>query len=231
MSDGLRLVPTAAEGLALEAALFDAATPGVAVWSARAPALVCPAPLIRRTGLPAKPVFQGWPIFARPTGGGVVPQGPGILNLAISYCTGPGTALDTGYRSLARILTRAVAHHAPELSFGPTPHSFCDGAWNLMVAGRKVGGTAQRWRPLPNGGGHRVLAHAVLLITGDSHHAASVIAAFHARHDLPPVDPNVHATLSALATGPAPTVETLARTLIRAGRSELSAETPSRAVA
>lgn len=28
---------------------------------------------------------QGWPIIVRQTGGGIVPQGPGIINLSLAY--------------------------------------------------------------------------------------------------------------------------------------------------
>ncbi len=58
--------------------------------------------------------------------------------------------------------------------------SFCDGRYNLACGegaeARKIVGTAQYWRPLAAGGGHVVLAHAVILIDADlsaAHQAAT----------------------------------------------------------
>ena len=42
------------------------------------------------------------------------------------------------------------------------PGAFCDGRFNVTVAGREFAGTAQRWRPMA--GGHAVQAHALMLI-------------------------------------------------------------------
>ncbi len=60
----------------------------------------------------------------------------------------------------------------------------CDGRYNLACGegaeARKIVGTAQYWRPLAAGGGHVVLAHAVILIDADlsaAHQAANAFEA------------------------------------------------------
>ncbi|PLL93607.1 lipoate-protein ligase A, partial [Klebsiella michiganensis] len=58
--------------------------------------------------------------------------------------------------------------------------SFCDGRYNLACGeggdARKIAGTAQYWRPMAEGQGHVVLAHAVVLLDADlaaAHRAAN----------------------------------------------------------
>jgi hypothetical protein len=83
---------------------------------------------------------------------------------------------------------RPVAAHAG--AFGVASHcravsgSFCDGRYNLACGegeqARKIVGTAQYWRPLAEGRGHVVLAHAVILLDADlsaAHQAANAFEA------------------------------------------------------
>ncbi|NYT35555.1 lipoate--protein ligase family protein [Allopusillimonas soli] len=126
---------------------------------------------------------QGWPIAVRLSGGGIVPQGPGILNASLAFRK-EGKPLDHSdaiYRMLCIALADALS------GFGITSHaaavegSFCDGRFNLAVgcgkALRKVAGTAQLWRrhPIAQGSGGAaeggwqqiVLVHALVLATAD----------------------------------------------------------------
>lgn len=55
-----------------------------------------------------------------------------------------------------------------EAKSGAVPGSFCDGAYNIVVDGRKVMGTAQRWtRVRSNASRQIVFAHAMLLVNAD----------------------------------------------------------------
>ncbi len=115
-----------------------------------------------------------------------MPQGPGIINLSLAWPVQQplGEAAEPIYHSLCAVLQRTLAR------FGVASHpravsgSFCDGRYNLACGegaeARKIVGTAQYWRPLAAGGGHVVLAHAVILIDADlsaAHQAANAFEA------------------------------------------------------
>jgi lipoate-protein ligase A len=100
----------------------------------------------------------------------VVPQGPGLLNLSLVWRTdadagGAPSGTEATYQALCRELAAALAR----LGIAATPQavqgSFCDGRFNLAVAGRKLVGTAQSWRRVA--GKPVVLAHAVIVVDAD----------------------------------------------------------------
>ncbi len=64
-------------------------------------------------------------------------------------------------------LLTLLAEYGLEGSYDFVPGSFCDGQYNLVIGGRKITGTAQRW--LAPGQDHQgaVLAQAMLLVAGD----------------------------------------------------------------
>lgn len=210
-----------ADGLALEAEALAASGPVTCLWTARRRAIVCPANLRHKPGFEVAvraSAARGWPVHLRPTGGGAVPQGPGVLNLALAFTAGPDFTIEDGYRLLTGVIRTAAS---PDLTPGATPHSFCDGTWNLSIGGQKIVGTAQRLRPV-GGGRRRVLAHALILLEGDVAAGAGAIDAFHSDLTLPPIQAAAHTTL-ATAMGPgAPDAESLARALNRAAGQALN---------
>ncbi|MGY3902909.1 lipoyl protein ligase domain-containing protein [Aeromonas lusitana] len=109
---------------------------------------------------------EGWPVHVRDSGGTAVPHGAGILNLSIML---PRTTTDLGhyYQLLGAPLLALLGEYGLEGGYDFVPGSFCDGQYNLVIEGRKVTGTAQRW--LAPGQTHRgaVLAQAMLLVAGD----------------------------------------------------------------
>lgn len=120
---------------------------------------------------------NGCPVHVRTSGGGLVPQGPGILNLSLAY-TLPGTPglwMERVYVHLCRLLQQALEGLGVETHWQAVTGSFCDGRFNLACGSgaqaRKIAGTAQYWRALPRHhagfGTHAVLAHAVLLVAPD----------------------------------------------------------------
>jgi len=202
VTEKLRLVSDAREGLAFEQSLFDATGPQVGLWATLTPGLVCP----RR--FQTKPNFDqtsehlaslGWPVHLRTTGGGTVPQGPGVVNLAMSFNAPPDFALEDGYRTLVAALTKGLSSTKADLLLGDVPGSFCDGKWNLAIDGKKVIGTAQRWRP-DKGKGSRVLAHAMILTEDTFQAGTDAVATFHRRLGLTEIRREVHTSLST-ATG------------------------------
>lgn len=161
-------------GTAVDAALLDLAATGravAAVWEAPSPSLLAPRSYRRYERLEqVRADFErhGLPVLLRPSGGGLVPQGPGIVNLSLAF-EAAGRSIDSGdsiYASLCELLQDALATFGIRAEIGEVAGSFCDGRFNLAVAGRKIAGTAQYWKHL--GPGQRaVLAHALLLVDVD----------------------------------------------------------------
>ncbi|HTT12057.1 MAG TPA: lipoate--protein ligase [Burkholderiaceae bacterium] len=109
----------------------------------------------------------GWRMQVRCSGGGLVPQGPGVLNVSLVWCTARGTpgGTDEIYGSLCGALAAALAHLGIIASTQRAEGSFCDGRFDLVVGGRKLAGTAQAWRRIEDQ--RVVLAHAVLIASAD----------------------------------------------------------------
>jgi hypothetical protein len=107
------------------------------------------------------------PVQVRVSGGGVVPQGPGVVNLSLVWRADikAPTATDAVYLALCDRLCRAFATLGVATSAQAVAGSFCDGRFNLAAAGRKLVGTAQSWRRI--GGRSVVLAHAVVIVSAD----------------------------------------------------------------
>ncbi|MDR5753370.1 MULTISPECIES: lipoyl protein ligase domain-containing protein [unclassified Caballeronia] len=178
--------PAATSGNPLDAeeALLAHAAAGRAVahlWEAPV-SLVVPRSYQRYATLDAaRDAFaqRGCPVWLRLSGGGLVPQGPGILNLSLAYPLAGtiGTMADAVYLHLCAILAGALHGLGIETNWREVEGSFCDGRFNLAwgPAGdaRKIAGTAQYWRRVPQAAGTRdeplyaVLAHAVLLVDAD----------------------------------------------------------------
>lgn len=119
---------------------------------------------------------EGWPITVRLSGGGVVPQGPGILNLSLAFPV-QGRPMDhseAAYLLICRIIQDALAPFGIPTQAQAVEGSFCDGRFNLAVSEpvRKVVGTAQVWRRIPAGPPetHVGLVHALILTQIDPEH-------------------------------------------------------------
>lgn len=106
-------------------------------------------------------------VQVRASGGGLVPQGEGLWNLSLAW-PAPGatpTGTDAVYGALCEALAAAFARLGISASAQPVSGSFCDGRYNLAVAGRKLVGTAQAWKRVA--GVPVVLAHAVIVVSAD----------------------------------------------------------------
>lgn len=201
MTGFLRQFSSPAEGLAFEAELFAARESTVGLWACENDALVCPASYRKNPGFKeasSHSLKRGWPVFTRPTGGGAVPQGSGIVNLAIAFTAPRGFTINDGYRLITGIIREGLGSTGNRLATGPTPASFCDGDWNLSIGGKKAVGTAQRWKPLGENS-IRVLAHALILATGPVEPGARAVDAFSADLGLSAVSSAAHTSLE-LAT-------------------------------
>lgn len=180
----LRAAPTAAVQDARfdESLMHDAATTGPAacVWEG-AQGLVVPRTYLRAASFNAvrtRFATQGWPISVRHSGGGVVPQGPGILNISIARAMQgrPLDHSDSVYLHLCERIQHALSGFGIRAHTQAVHHSFCDGRFNLATGegqhAQKIAGTAQLWRryPTPEGAyAQVVLVHALLLVATDIH--------------------------------------------------------------
>lgn len=175
---------TGADPLQGELALLDHATargPVAQLWEAPQ-ALVIPRSYLRAPGIEAaRAAFarEGCPVWLRMSGGGLVPQGPGILNISLAYLVPRGAAswMEPAYIHLCEVLGDGLRAVGVDTHWQAVEGSFCDGRYNLAWGPaddpRKIAGTAQYWRRAPaavqnpEGQRHIVLAHAVLLVSAD----------------------------------------------------------------
>jgi lipoate-protein ligase A len=127
---------------------------------------------------------EGWPVVVRESGGTAVPHGPGVLLLSLAFRPPPGAActLEATYALLCAPLAGALARLGVPSAPGHAPGSFCDGRFDLLAFGRKIAGTAQRWRAGPGGASPErgaVLCHAALLVDLDLAAATAAVNRFY----------------------------------------------------
>ncbi len=170
MDRATSIFATAADGLALEIDILGrvaaGGTPSAMIWAARAQSLTLPERYARTepfADAAADMDASGWPVITRRTGGGITPQGPGVVNLALAFTVPPKDARSVAatYAAICDPLVTILADFGVTARAGSVQNSFCDGDFNLEVDGRKLVGTAQRWR------GNAVLCHALILIDLD----------------------------------------------------------------
>lgn len=126
---------------------------------------------------------RGWPVVLRDSGGTIVPHTPGtlLLTLILPRRAAPEPGADVVYQWVCAPVIEALARLQVEATYGTVPRSFCDGRYNLVVQGRKIAGTSQRWHGgLP---GHPVrpgfvLAHLVLYVADDMRVATGAVNDF-----------------------------------------------------
>ncbi len=113
-------------------------------------------------------------LHVRSSGGGLVPQGPGVWNLSLLWPAPSAAPIDTTgvYTALCGQIAAALARLGIEgLKPQAVEGSWCDGRFNLAAGGAKLAGTAQAWRRVAPCDGAPgvpvVLAHAVVVVTAD----------------------------------------------------------------
>lgn len=169
--------------------------PRFAVWRTQQ-ALIVP------RGMPGRAHFKtasrnaeaaGWPVYERDTGGDLTPQSPGIVNLSLVFRVDDvKPSIADAYRRLTQpVIAFLKAQYGLDAVTAAVPGAFCDGTYNIAVGGRKLGGTAQRWRMLNavnsdtiNGTTElksaAVLAHVALMCTNSLAPAIGVLNTFYA---------------------------------------------------
>lgn len=110
---------------------------------------------------------DGLPVHVRLTGGGVVPQSAGVVNLQLAYPAVTAQPLQVAgqhYLMLCAFLQKLFAVFGIGTDYQTVDGSFCDGRFNLAHKGRKIAGTAQCWQRragVPDA--YTVLSSAVIL--------------------------------------------------------------------
>ncbi len=144
------------DGLDAERALLDevcggAREHGLLLWQPCDRALVMPRRMERLEGFaPASAAVaeRGWPVL-----------------------------LETAYLRLCQPICDWLRERGLDAGVGAVAGSFCDGRYNVTLDGRKLAGTAQRWRR--NGAGRPVvLAHAALLVGAEREEMVEVVNTF-----------------------------------------------------
>ncbi|KRP54130.1 lipoate--protein ligase family protein [Pseudomonas poae] len=168
---------TVEAGLAAEQDLLAAVCAGeqafgLLFWRPTDQALVMPRRLSRLPAFEAASQVSaqaGWPVLLRETGGEPVPQSGATVNIALVYAPprseGDQGRIETGYQRLCQPICDLLIELGGDASVGEVEGAFCDGRYNVNLNGRKMVGTAQRWRQ--SGGRPVGLVHGALLLDDD----------------------------------------------------------------
>jgi lipoate-protein ligase A len=164
---------------------------GVLFWRPDDRALVMPRRLSRLGGFveASETLFElGWPVLLRESGGEPVPQSPSTVNIALVYVQ-PTTDLDKdriekAYLRLCQPILDALTQLGGNASLGEVDGAFCDGRFNVNLDGRKMVGTAQRWRQSQGGKRPVVLAHGAMLLDDERLEMINAVNRFNEMCDL-----------------------------------------------
>ncbi|WP_339454300.1 lipoate--protein ligase family protein [Pseudomonas sp. EA_5y_Pfl2_R50] len=181
---------TIAEGLQAEQDLLASVCAGDAefgllFWQPSDRALVMPRRLNR---LPAfehacdVSAVAGWPVLLRETGGEPVPQSAATINIALVYAPprseGDLNRIETGYRRLCDPICQLLDELGGTSSLGEIDGAFCDGRFNVNLDGRKMVGTAQRWRQSQGGQRPVGLVHGAMLMDNERESMVAAVNRF-----------------------------------------------------
>jgi len=144
---------------------------GLLFWQPSDRALVMPRRLNRLPGFDHAcevSAAAGWPVLLRETGGEPVPQSAATINIALVYAPprseGDLNRIETGYRRLCDPICQLLDELGGTSSLGEIEGAFCDGRFNVNLDGRKMVGTAQRWRQSQGGQRPVGLVHGAMLM-------------------------------------------------------------------
>jgi lipoate-protein ligase A len=147
---------------------------GLLFWRPNDHALVMPRRLSRLEGfIEASESLSesGWPVLLRESGGEPVPQSPATVNIALVYVQPPSDLdkdrIEKAYMRLCQPIIEVLTELGGTASLGEVEGAFCDGRFNVNLDGRKMVGTAQRWRQSQGGKRPVVLAHGAMLLDNE----------------------------------------------------------------
>ncbi|MDD0995884.1 lipoate--protein ligase family protein [Pseudomonas sp. TNT2022 ID1044] len=158
---------------------------GLLFWQPSDQALVMPRRLNRLPGFDAAcevSAAAGWPVLLRDTGGEPVPQSATTINIALVYAPprseGDLNRIESGYRRLCDPICHLLDELGGTSSLGEIDGAFCDGRFNVNLDGRKMVGTAQRWRQSQGGQRPVGLVHGAMLIDNERESMVAAVNRF-----------------------------------------------------
>lgn len=164
---------------------------GVLFWRPNDRALVMPRRLSRLDGfVEASETLSelGWPVLLRESGGEPVPQSPSTVNIALVYVQPSSDQdkdrIEKAYLRLCQPILDALTEFGGNASLGEVEGAFCDGRFNVNLDGRKMVGTAQRWRQSQGGKRPVVLAHGAMLLDDERLAMVNAVNRFNEMCDL-----------------------------------------------
>ncbi len=137
----------------------------------------------------------GWKVVSRKSGGTAILQDRCCLNFSIvvprSLLCAAQQSVEGGYEILGSGLLKGLALLGVEAKFGRVEGAFCSGSHDVMVQGRKIGGTAQ-WRRR-----HFILVHGTLFVACKPERVLPLLSRFYetANGDQSSFDPESLTTL------------------------------------
>ncbi|MDT8908709.1 lipoate--protein ligase family protein [Pseudomonas fluorescens] len=158
---------------------------GLLFWRPSDRALVMPRRLARLSGFEYAcevSAASGWPVLLRETGGEPVPQSAATVNIALVYAPprseGDHGRIETAYRRLCDPICQLLDELGGVASLGEVDGAFCDGRFNVNLDGRKMVGTAQRWRQSKGGQRPVGLVHGALLVDNECESMVAAVNRF-----------------------------------------------------
>lgn len=158
---------------------------GLLFWQPSDRALVMPRRLNRLPGFDHAcevSAAAGWPVLLRETGGEPVPQSASTINIALVYAPprseGDLNRIETGYRRLCDPICQLLDELGGRSSLGEIDGAFCDGRFNVNLDGRKMVGTAQRWRQSQGGQRPVGLVHGAMLLDDERESMVAAVNRF-----------------------------------------------------
>jgi len=163
----------------------DASEFGLLFWQPSDRALVMPRRLNRLPGFQHAcevSAAAGWPVLLRETGGEPVPQSASTINIALVYAPprseGDLNRIESGYRRLCDPICQLLDEQGGTSSLGEIEGAFCDGRFNVNLDGRKMVGTAQRWRQSQGGQRPVGLVHGAMLLDNERESMVAAVNRF-----------------------------------------------------
>lgn len=165
-------------GTLAEHLLRDEHLPGdhARIWTVSHPGVVLG---LRDTRLPfvdeAKGLLvqQGFEVHLRASGGRLVVQDPGVLNVAFAHEGDALPSLEALFAEMTGLLRRLFDDLGVPVQQGEVPGSICAGSTDLSAGGRKIAGLSQRRRR------GFALVHAFILAGGRGDEREAVAEAFY----------------------------------------------------
>lgn len=158
---------------------------GLLMWRPNDRALVMPRRMSRLPGFDEASetlADSGWPILLRESGGEPVPQSSATVNIALVYAQPRSDAdrdrIELAYRRLCQPILDVLTGLGGAASVGEVEGAFCDGRFNVNLDGRKMVGTAQRWRQSQGGLRPVVLVHGALLLDDERQEMVAAVNRF-----------------------------------------------------